>query len=77
MEAVSEYNSSNIPLSRFLKGCDLALSMIKKNSEINLMKLIRAKITGEADDAILGEEFKTVEELKKSLKKYMHRPALY
>ena len=42
--------------------------MIEPKSEINLVKLIRSKITGEASQAISGQVFLIIDELKTFLK---------
>ena len=54
---VPEFNGRDIPLAQFIEG-----------SEINLVKLLRSKITDEARQAISGQVFLTIDELKTFLK---------
>ena len=65
---VPEINGKNIPLSQFIEGCNEAKCMIEPESEINLVKLLRSKISGEARQAISGRTFSTIDELKMFLK---------
>ena len=65
---VSELDGKNIPLSQFIEGCNEAKFMIKLVSEINLGKMLRSKISGEARQAISGRTFLTIDELKMYLK---------
>ena len=66
--AVPDFNGRKIPLAQFIEGCNEAKCMIEPESEINLVKLIRSKITGEARQAISGQVFLTIDELKTYLK---------
>ena len=61
---VPEFNGRNIPLAQFIEGYNEAKCMIEPESEINLVKLIRSKITGEARQAISGQVFLNIDELK-------------
>ena len=61
---VPEFNGKNIPLSQFMKGCNEAKFTIEPESEINLIKLIGSKISGEARQTISGDTFLTNDELK-------------
>ena len=54
---VPEFNRRNIPLAQFIEGCNEAKCMIEPESEINQVKLLRSKITGEARQAISGQVF--------------------
>ena len=60
---VPEFNGRNILLAQFIEGCNEAKCMIEPKSEINLVKLIRSKITGEARQAISGQVFLNIDEL--------------
>ena len=64
IKMVPEFDGSNISLGQFLEGCNEAREMIEAGSEGNLVKLIRSKIFGEARQAIIGQTFTKVEELK-------------
>ena len=65
---VPAFNGKNIPLSQFIEGCNEAKCMIEPESEINFVKLLRSKITGEARQAISGRTFLTIDKLKLFLK---------
>ena len=65
---VPEFNGKNIPLGQFIEGCNEAKCMIKPESGINLVKLLRSKISGEARQAISGRTFLTIDKLKSFLK---------
>ena len=74
LKIVPEFDGKNIPLSQFLEGCTEALAMLEDNAEPSLAKFLRPKISGEARQAITGQTFATVEELKNFLKK-IYAPA--
>ena len=61
---VPEFNGRNISVAQFIKGCNEAKYMIETESEINLVKLLKSKITVEARQAISGQVFLTIDELK-------------
>ena len=65
---VPEFNGRNIPLAQFIEGCNEAKCMIEPESEINVVKLLRSKIKGEARQAISGQVFLTIDELETFLK---------
>ena len=74
ISVIPEFNGKNIPLCQFLEGCDEAKEMIGPESEANLARLVRSKITGEARQAISGQTFNTINSIKDFLKK-IYAPA--
>ncbi|XP_051159283.1 uncharacterized protein LOC127281218 isoform X2 [Leptopilina boulardi] len=68
LKAVPEFNGTNIPINIFLRGCSEAKSMVAAAAEGNLVKLIRTKIYGEAQETIIGQNFETIEALGNFLK---------
>ena len=64
---VPEFNGRNIPSGQFIEGCSEAKEMIEPEFEVNLVKLIRSRITREARRAIFGQSFASIDGLKNFL----------
>ena len=67
ISVVPKYDGHNIPLADFLEGCDLAMSMADPAAE---QTLLRSKLEGEVRKFTMGDDFRTLEELKQFLKEY-------
>lgn len=72
IRVVPEFSGGNDSLQLFLEGCDEALAMLDRESEQNLARFLKAKLTGEARKALAGQTFETVDDLKESLTKIYH-----
>ena len=68
LTVVPNFNGDKIPLSVCLEGCDEAKELVTEESEENLVKVIRSKLSGEIRKAIYGQTFMTIEQLKKFFK---------
>ena len=68
LKVIPEYDGDNIPLIEFLIGLDESFANIKSQEELNLTKMCRSKLLGEARRAIQGRQFNNIEELKTFLK---------
>ena len=71
LEVVPIFDGRNIPLAHFIEGCEEAKQMLPSvpTVELNLVKMIRSKIIGEARKSIYGITFERVDELINRLKK--------
>lgn len=74
IKVVPEFDGEVLPLTPFLDGCDEALGIVGRTNERNLVKLLRAKLTGEARKSLIGQNFDSLEEFKAFLKKLYFAP---
>lgn len=65
---IPNFDGHNIPLSEFIEAVNEAKEMVSKESEANLVKLIRTKITGEARRTMVNKTFENVATLVKHFK---------
>lgn len=78
LEAIPNYDGTNIPFVYFVEGCEEALSMILPFHEVNLVRATRNKLKGDVHRSILGQIFFTMHELVEFLRiKYGPRETVY
>ncbi|XP_072765780.1 LOW QUALITY PROTEIN: uncharacterized protein [Anoplolepis gracilipes] len=68
VEAVPYFDGQNIPLNYFIEGCEEAKSMLPKETEPQLTRIIRTRIIGEARRTIQDQNFDSVSQLTTYLK---------
>ena len=65
LDCIPKFDGSNIPLSTFLFGVREAVSMVPTANEVDLAKLIRRRLMGEAAKSMEELHFDSISELIK------------
>ena len=68
IKMVPEYNGKNIPIDIYLDCLDNAIESTKENQETLLFRLVKAKLSGEAQRLTVPYDLNSIEELKDRLK---------
>ena len=69
------FDESYVPLSHFMEGCMEAKAMLTTPAaQENLARLLRGKLSGEAQKCIFWSTYATIEELIEKLKR-LYAPA--
>ena len=67
LDLIPRFNGQNISLTQFLDGCQEALSILPNEYEIELAKLIRMRLYGDALNSVREQNFKEISEFLETI----------